>query len=144
MNLPLSQIWFIVGAVLLLLELLVPLPTFLVAGALGIAAMAVALAAIAIPFLPVQLALWVAISGAMVWYSRRFIPRDSNQLKDAVEGITLTEILPGESGRVQYEGGSWKARCDDPKISIAPQEKVYILRRQGNTLIVVPEHWLHD
>lgn len=144
MNLPLFQIWFIVGAALILLELLVPLPTFLVAGALGLGAIAVALVALVIPFLPLQIALWVMISAGLIWYSRRLIPRDSKHLNDAEGGVTLTEIPAGESGRVQFEGVSWKARCDDPKIAIAPQQKVYILRRQGTTLIVVPEYWLHD
>jgi membrane protein implicated in regulation of membrane protease activity len=38
---------------------------------------------------------------------------------------------------VIYEGASWKARNEDDQGAIAPRQKVYVLRREGNTLIVV-------
>ncbi len=50
MNLTPSQIWFAIGLGLLLLELLVPLPTGLIAGAMGLSALVVALVALVIPF----------------------------------------------------------------------------------------------
>jgi membrane protein implicated in regulation of membrane protease activity len=144
MNLTPSQIWLVISFALLLVELLVPIPTLLIAGAMGLAALFVAAIALVVPSIELQIVLWVLSSGALIWYSRRFIPRDSHQLKDATEGVTLTEILAGESGRVQYEGNSWKARCEDPHLAIPAQQKVLIVRRQGTTLIVVPEYWLRD
>lgn len=144
MNWTPSQIWFAIGLGLLLLELLVPLPTFLIAGAMGLSAIVVALVALVVPFTVIHAALWVALSVAFAWLTRRFVPRDSKRLAEAVEGVTLTEIPAGQCGRVQYEGVSWKARCDDVKIAIPAQQKVYVLRRQGTTLIVVPEKWLAE
>ncbi|PZO41119.1 MAG: hypothetical protein DCF19_10290 [Pseudanabaena frigida] len=144
MNLPPSQVWLIIGIALCVIELLVPLPTFLIAGAMGIAAILVSAVALILPIPALQILAWMLISGALVNLSRRFIPRDSHQLKEASEGITLTEIPAGQTGRVQHEGVSWKARCDDPNVAIATQQKVIILRRQGNTLVVVPENWLKE
>ncbi len=142
MNLLPSQIWLLIGISLCVIELLVPLPTFLIAGAMGLAALLVSLVALILPIPALQILAWMVISAMLAVASRRFIPKDSHQLKESSEGVTLTEIPAGETGRVQYEGGSWKAKCDNPQIAIAAQQKVIILRRQGTTLIVVPENWL--
>jgi membrane protein implicated in regulation of membrane protease activity len=68
------------------------------------------------------------------------MPRPSRKsiLKDAVDGQCLAAILPGQSGRVLYEGNSWRAECQDPDVTIAVDEKVYIVGRDGNTLLVYP------
>jgi|JFJP01.1.fsa_nt_gi membrane protein implicated in regulation of membrane protease activity len=145
MNLQPGQVWLIIGLALWAIELLVPLPTMLIAGAMGLAAILVAAIAFLLPNLipmALQILAWMLISGILVNLSRRFIPRDSYQLQEASEGFTLTEIPAGQTGRVQHEGVSWKARCDDPQIAIAADQKVIVLRRQGTTLIVVPENWL--
>ena len=142
MNLLPSQIWLLIGISLCIIELLVPLPTFLIAGAMGLAALLVSLVALILPIPALQILAWMVISAMLAVASRRFIPKDSHQLKESSEGVTLTEIPAGETGRVQYEGGSWKAKCANPQIAIAAQQKVIILRRQGTTLIVVPENWL--
>jgi len=142
MNLPPSQVWLIIGMALCVIELLVPLPTFLIAGAMGVAALCVAAIALILPLPALQIFAWMVISGLLVMVSRRFIPKDSQQLQESREGITLTAIPAGETGRVRHEGVSWKARCDDPRVAIAAQQKVIVLRREGTTLIVVPENWL--
>lgn len=144
MNLPPSQVWLIIGIALCVTELLIPLPTFLIAGAMGIAAIFVAAIALILPIPALQILVWMLISGLLVRFSRRFIPRDSHQLKEASEGFTLTAIPAGQTGRVQHEGVSWKAKCDNPQIEIAAQQKVIVLRRQGTMLIVVPENWLNN
>ena len=144
MNLPPSQVWLIIGIALCVTELLIPLPTFLIAGAMGIAAIFVAAIALILPIPALQILVWMLISGLLVSFSRRFIPRDSHQLKEASEGFTLTAIPAGQTGRVQHEGVSWKAKCDNPQIEIAAQQKVIVLRRQGTMLIVVPENWLNN
>ncbi len=143
MNLPPSQVWLIIGLALCAIELLIPIPTFLIAGAMGIAAIFVAAIALLLPIPALQILIWMLIAGMLAVFSRRFIPKDSYQLKEATEGFTLTEIFAGQTGRVQYEGGSWKARCDNPQIAIAAQQKVIVLRREGTTLVVVPENWLN-
>ncbi|MEL7354902.1 MAG: NfeD family protein, partial [Cyanobacteria bacterium J06560_5] len=56
----------------------------------------------------------------------------------ATEARTTTEILPGKTGRVIYEGNSWQARCEDDQVAIAPDQEVFVVQRKGNTLIVIP------
>ncbi len=144
MNLLPSQVWLIIGVALCVIELLVPLPTFLIAGAMGLAALLVAAIALILPIPQLLIVIWMAIALIFAFVSRRFIPRDSTKLQEADSGVTLTEIPAGKAGRVQHEGVSWRAICDDPNLAIASQQRVIILRRQGTTLIVVPESWLEQ
>ena len=144
MNLLPSQVWLLVGVTLCVVELLVPLPTFMIAGALGLAALVTAAIALILPIPALQILAWMLISGVLAMYSRRFIPKDSRQLQEANEGITIAEIPAGKSGRVQHEGVSWKAICDDPNLAIAEGQRVIVLRRQGTTLVVVPESWVNQ
>jgi membrane protein implicated in regulation of membrane protease activity len=140
-----SLSWFMVGLLLICLELFVPLPTLLVAGALGVGAVCVAgVLALAYVHTAIQMLIWISASALFIWYSRRFVPKGSWQIKDAEFGLTLTEILPGQTGRVKYEGNSWKAKCENPKTAIAADQKVYVLRRQGTTLVVMPEEWFEQ
>jgi membrane protein implicated in regulation of membrane protease activity len=87
----------------------------------------------------------MGLSTGGVILTRRLLPkRKVSAIEDSKEAETLTEILPGEAGRVLYEGNSWRARCEDDKLAIPPKQKVYVVRREGTTLIVVPEHLLHS
>jgi membrane protein implicated in regulation of membrane protease activity len=133
------QLWLVMGVVLVLLELEVPIPTFFVAGALGVGALLAAVTAWVIPLTWVQVVVWLGAAVGLTLWSRRFVPKDSPQLRDAEEAIALTEIPVGGVGRVQYEGSSWRARCADPNVAIAPHEKVYVVDRQGTVLVVMPE-----
>ena len=86
-----------------------------------------------------QIFYWMGISLALsIWIRPVFIVRKKFVLPEATEAITLSEILAGEIGMVMYEGVSWKARNEDSQ-GIAPKQKVYVLRREGNTLIVIPD-----
>lgn len=137
-----SMLWLVAGSILCLLELFVP--TAFVAFLMGISAFVVALVALVLPQFPVQVVLWLLLSTGLVFFSRRFLPhpRASKNL-DAIVAQTLTEIPAGETGRVLYEGNSWRARGEDETEAIAPNQKVYIVRREGTTLIVVPQNLLH-
>lgn len=135
-----TAIWLIAGVVLCLIELFVP--TAFIASVLGISAIAVAAVATFLPF-NFQVALWMLLSLTLVWLSRRFVQTKAALKLDAVEAETLTEIPPGKTGRVLYEGNSWQAQCEDSGLAIAPNQKVYVVRRKGTTLIVMPEHLLH-
>ncbi len=136
-----AMLWLLAGSVLCLLELFVP--TAFVAFLMGISALIVALVASIAPQFSVQVVLWLLLSTTLVFLSRRFLPhpRASKNL-DAREARTLTEIPAGETGRVLYEGNSWRARCEDEVEAIAPNQKVYVVRREGTTLIVVPQNLL--
>ncbi len=138
-----TLIWLIIGTALCLMELF--LPTEFVTLMMGISAFVVALlAGVILGKLWLQVLVWLLLSAVLLVFSRRLLAprRRSSQIQDAITAETLTEIPPGKTGRVLYEGNSWRARCDDEKLTIAPQETVYVVRRQGTTLIVMPERLL--
>ncbi|MBW4549104.1 MAG: NfeD family protein [Symplocastrum torsivum CPER-KK1] len=137
-----AMLWLLAGSILCLLELFVP--TAFVAFLMGLSAFVVALVALMLPtVLSVQVLLWLLLSTSLVVLSRRFLPHPTaSKNLDAMEAQTLTEIPPGHTGRVLYEGNSWQARCEDEEMAIAPNQKVYVVRRQGTTLIVLPQSLL--
>ena len=139
-----SLIWLIFGAGLCLTELF--LPTSFVALMMGISAILVALMSLVIGNLWLQGLAWLLLSTFLVVYTRRLTSRSrsKSKIRDAITAETLTEIPPGKAGRVLYEGNSWRARCDDAKLAIAPNAPVYVVGREGTTLIVMPENILHS
>jgi membrane protein implicated in regulation of membrane protease activity len=136
-----TLIWLVAGILLCLTELF--LPTAFIAFVLGISALMVAAVAGFIP-VSLQILLWMVLSLVLVMLTRRLVRRRSAVKLDATEAKTLTEILPGTTGRVIYEGNSWAAECEDPTMAIAPNQKVYVVSRRGTTLIVLPEALLHS
>ena len=140
-----TLIWLLAGSGLCLIELFVP--TAFVALMMGISAIVVAFLSQAIlGKLWLQVVVWLLLSTVLVVLSRRFVtsPRPKTKIQDAIIAETLTEIPAGKPGRVLYEGNSWRARCDDEKLSIPPNQRVYVTRREGTTLIVMPENVLHS
>jgi membrane protein implicated in regulation of membrane protease activity len=135
------ELWLLIGAILLAIEFIVTVPTFFIAGALGVAAILTSPFAL---FLPpgLQVIVWVMFAGLFVWFSRRWIPRNLPELTETSTGVTITEIPPGEFGRVKWEGVSWRAICDDPTLSIGENVRVQILYKKGTTLVVLPENYI--
>ncbi len=132
-----ALVWVSIGVVLCLMELL--LPTAFIESALGVSALVVALLVIVVPSVNYQILLWMILSILTFWVLKRFVPnRTAPTLREATEARTTTPILPGQVGRVIYEGNSWQARCNDEKVSIDPDQEVFVIERKGNTLIVVP------
>lgn len=143
MSLSPTALWLIAGVVLCVMEMV--LPTAFVEVTMGVSAFVVALLALVIPQVGIQVAIWLVLSVILTLLSRRLVPqRKARIIEDSREAQTLTEILPGQTGRVLYEGNSWQARCDDQEMAIAPNQKVIVVERRGTTLIVVPEHLLHS
>jgi membrane protein implicated in regulation of membrane protease activity len=129
--------WLAAGVILCILEFTVP--TAFVEFTMGISAMIVAFVSIVLPNVGLQIALWMVLSVILTFASRRFVPKaGTSSIEYAQEAKTLTEISPGETGRVLYEGGSWWARCGDQDLTIAPEQTVLVIARKGNTLIVMP------
>ncbi|BAU07661.1 hypothetical protein NIES592_10010 [Fischerella major NIES-592] len=136
-----TLIWLLVGAGLCLIELF--LPTAFVALMMGISAFVVALLSpVILGKLWLQLVVWLLLCVVLIVLSRRLVTpvRGKSKLQDATTAETLTEIPPGKAGRVLYEGNSWRARCYDDHLAIAPNQRVYVVRREGTTLIVMPEY----
>ena len=135
-------IWLVLGTVLCLMELL--LPTAFVESTLGLSAFVVAMASLAIPSLTAQIILWMVLSVIFIAMLRRFAPKQTPYILQAsTEARTLTTILPGEPGRVLYEGNSWQARCEDEALEIGQNQLVVVTRRRGNTLYVMPDQGLN-
>ncbi|MDX2100886.1 MAG: NfeD family protein [Leptolyngbyaceae cyanobacterium bins.59] len=136
-----TLIWLVAGAILCASELV--LPTAFIAFVMGISALAVALFSLVVPYLGLQVLVWMILSLGLFFLSRRFIrPPKAARNIDAVEAKTLTAILPGATGRVLYEGNSWQARCDDEHLAIEPNQRVYVVGRKGTTLLVLPQKLL--
>lgn len=136
-----TLLWLLAGIVLCVMEALTP--TAFVELIMGISALIVAVVSLILPQLSLQIALWMFLSLSMVVGTRRLLPkRKVYAIEAATEAETLTELLPGQAGRVLYEGNSWRARCEEYEGAIAPNQKVYVLGREGNTLIVAPENLL--
>lgn len=139
-----TLIWLVAGACFCLSELFIP--TAFVAFMMGISAFIVALLSLVVGNLWLQALCWLLLSGSLILLTRRYISprRRKSKIRDAVLGETITEIPAGKTGRVLYEGNSWRARCDDEEAFIAPYQRVYVIRREGTTLIVMPENILHS
>lgn len=135
-------IWLLTGSLLCLTELF--LPSAFVTFMMGISALLVALISLAIANLWLQVIAWLVLSAMLIIILRRFFqPRHrKSKIRSTVIGETLTEILPGHVGRVLYEGNSWQAKCDDNQLSLPAKQRVYIVRREGTTLIIMPENLL--
>ncbi|MDS3862504.1 NfeD family protein [Thermosynechococcaceae cyanobacterium BACA0444] len=138
-----SMFWLWIGLGLILCFLEVLIPTAFVEMMLGVSALLMALVSLLIPNTAVQIVLWLLLSVLLIYLIRRFFPhRKALSLEEAVEAQTLTAINPGKTGRVLYEGNSWQARCEDHHLGIAENEAVYVVRREGTTLIVIPQKQL--
>ncbi|NES84535.1 MAG: NfeD family protein [Moorea sp. SIO2B7] len=138
-----TLLWLIAGSILCLMEFF--FPTAFVAFMMGISAFLVAVVSLIVPQFTVQVVLWLAFSTLLIVLFRRyFTPKQkvSTMLLEEHEGETLTEILPGKTGRVLYEGNSWRAKCADEHQAISAEEKVFVVRQQGTTLIVLPQKTL--
>jgi membrane protein implicated in regulation of membrane protease activity len=139
-----SFLWLIMGVILCILELI--FPTAFVEFAMGLSAIIIAGLALIIPYNNVLIILWMIISVFLLIMTKKFImPKKKDPiLEEAKEGITVTVIKAGKTGQVMYEGNLWSAICEDENIEILPDEKVYIVTRNGNTLSVLPTRFLKN
>ncbi len=138
-----SFLWLIVGTCLCLVEFV--LPTALISVFLGLAAIGIALLVLILPIaIPLQIFLWVLLSGGLAWLSQRFLPKRSAIDFSQTEAQSLTAISPGQVGRVLYEGASWRAKCGDDSSYIVPNQPLHVIGREGTTLLVVPMYQLEE
>jgi membrane protein implicated in regulation of membrane protease activity len=136
-----ASLWLIAGVMLCIMESIIP--TAFVELTMGISALLMALISPFIPNLGAQVVLWLGLSVVLTLVMRRFAPDKKAHRLDDKEGRTLTEILPGQVGRVLYEGQSWQARCADEHVTIPANQQVYVVERRGTTLIILPNNLLH-
>ena len=134
LNAPL--LWVIAGLVLLCIEL-VGVPGFMV-GSAGIAALFAAIVALFAP-VAVQWVVWALVTVKLITYARRFVPKETTDIKESTEARSLKEIPAGQKGRVRYAGSIWDAKCGIEGMSIPAGEDLYVMERRGNLLIVIPD-----
>ena len=141
-------IWFGGGVILCLIELFLP-KTWqkhykLVPLMMGVSSLIVALFIWRYTFLEdlrFQIAYWMGLSTAcVIWVRPMLLKGKKFTVPEATKARTLTDILPGETGQVLYEGCIWQARTDGYQGAIASNQRVYVVRREGNILIVLPEN----
>ncbi|MGK7926627.1 MAG: NfeD family protein [Spirulina sp.] len=132
-------LWLAAGVILCLMEFF--FPTAFAEFMMGIAAFLVAVISLVLPHSGLQIALWMLFSTSLVLLSRRiFTPQHKSlTLEEKTEGETLTAISIGGTGRILYEGNSWRGKCSNKDFAIASGQKVYVVGREGNTLIVLPQ-----
>lgn len=143
-----SLFWFGGGVVLCLIELFVPNTWAkhykLIPLIMGVSSLIVALFSWRYAFLEdarLQIAYWMGLSTAcVIWVRPMLLRKKKFTVLDATEAQTLTEILPGQTGQVLYEGCLWQARTEGYQGAIASNQRVYVVRREGNILIVLPEN----
>ncbi len=133
-----TLIWIIVGGILCSMEFV--FPTAFVSFMMGIAALLVAIISLFLPHYTLLMGLWLIFATGLTILSRRlFTPKRKISITgDDAEAIAISGIPAGSAGRVLYEGNSWRAKCADETRDIAPNEAVFIMRKEGTTLIVLP------
>lgn len=120
-------------------------PTAFVSFMMGVAALLVAIASLFVPQFTLLMFLWLILATGLTILSRRFFtPKRTAITGDDLEAMAISGIPAGTTGRILYEGNSWRAKCADETRDIAPNEPVYVVRKQGNTLIVLPCRMIDD
>lgn len=134
-NQPAHLIWLLGGLLCLGLSLIVPEPSV---AAFGFAAIVTAIAALTIPSVATQLLIWGTLAISLAVIMRGMVPQESKDLLPSAEAEVSIMIPGGGVGHVAYEGTTWKARCQISDVSIPVGQRVQVVGRQENTLIVLP------
>jgi inner membrane protein len=138
-------IWIIGGLILMASEYLIP-GFFIIFFGLG--AVITGLLALLIPGLeanlPLQLLLWLLTSVSSLAVLRKYLAKvfkgrltGDKEATDfsGQEALVTEKIPPGKSGRIKFQGTTWKAVSYDEK-TLRKGEKVEILKKENMTIIV--------
>ncbi|TVR60548.1 MAG: NfeD family protein [Spirochaetaceae bacterium] len=139
-----SLVWAILGLVLIGSEFIVPefVIFFFGLGALAMSLLTALLPGLG-PQIPLQIVLWLAMSGVSLFALRRTFSRvfkgslfDRSGDQDAGgQTARVTErITPDAPGRISYHGTTWKAISYDESIDAG--ETVEILKKEGMSFLV--------
>lgn len=138
-------VWFIIGLVLFLLELV--LPGFVIFF-FGVGAWITALLClIADPGINLQVVVFAVTSVLSLLALRKMIQKRffyskeelSKEVEDEFSGkeaIALTDFEPGKTGKVEFKGTTWKAESSS---EIHEGERVIIKEKENFKLIVKPK-----
>ena len=140
-----EMIWFIVGLLLFLAELVVP---GFVIFFFGVGAWVTALVCLVFhPGIDLQILIFAFTSFLSLIALRRLIQKKFFYGKDSTaaavedeftgkEAVALTSFGPGEKGKVEFKGTTWSAESDT---AIKEGQRVMILEKESFNLIVEPK-----
>jgi membrane protein implicated in regulation of membrane protease activity len=138
-------IWFIIGLILFLLELV--LPGFVIFF-FGVGAWITALLClIAEPGINLQAIVFAVTSVLSLvllrkmlqkrfFYSREELSKEVEDEFTGREAVAIEDIIPGENGKVEFKGTSWKAESES---AISRGQTVIIKNKENFKLIVEPK-----
>jgi membrane protein implicated in regulation of membrane protease activity len=138
-------VWFIIGLVLFLLELI--LPGFVIFF-FGVGAWITALLClIANPGINLQVIVFAITSVLSLLMLRKIIQKrffySKEELSDEVEdefsgkeAVAANDFEPGKTGKVEFKGTSWKAESSSP---VHAGDRVIIKEKENFKLIVEPK-----
>lgn len=140
-------IWFIIGLALFLLELVLPgFVIFFFAVGAWITAL---LCLVANPSLNIQVIVFAVTSVLSLlalrkMIQKRFFLAKDDGLSDSVEdeftgkeAVAISSFKPGDTGKVDFKGTSWKAESDS---EIHEGQRVVIKNKESFKLIVEPKN----
>jgi inner membrane protein len=138
-------VWFIIGLVLFLLELVIP---GFVIFFFGVGAWATALLClIAHPGINLQAIVFAVTSILSLlglrkmiqkrfFYSKEELSKEVEDEFSGKEAVAITDLEPGKNGKVEFKGTQWKAESAS---SIREGDRVTIKEKQDFKLIVEPK-----
>ncbi|MEL6223516.1 MAG: NfeD family protein [Cyanobacteria bacterium J06626_14] len=135
------RLWLISGLVVLGLGMLVGEPGI---ASIGLAALITAVLALSVPSISVQLIVWSILSLALAIVLRGLVGQKTKPSQWQTEAEVTMTIPEGRVGEVAYEGTLWKAKCDIADLQVSQGELVYVVGRQGNTLLVMPVRFMNS
>lgn len=139
-------LWFILGLILFLLELVIP--GFFIFF-FGLGAWAAALACLIWdPGVNLQIIIFAVVSVATLVALRKMIQKkffyvkeeDAQKVEDEFTGreaIVVEDILPGTTGKVEFKGTNWKA---ESKTELKAGSRAIITGKEDFKLIVEPKN----
>ncbi len=140
-------IWFLAGLALILSEFILP-GVILVFFGIGAWIVAVTVWLGATPGWTAQLLTFTISSVILLtmlrrWFRARFFgyvedDQDPENNLDTLAGhevLVTTEIIPGETGQVEYKGAAWSARSES---ALKKGDHAVIVENEGITLVVRP------
>lgn len=139
-------LWFILGLILFLLELVIP--GFFIFF-FGLGAWAAALACLIWePGVNLQIIIFAVVSVATLVALRKMIQKkffyvkeeDAQKVEDEFTGreaLVVEDVLPGSTGKVEFKGTNWKA---ESKTELKAGSRAVITGKEDFKLIVEPKN----
>lgn len=133
--------WFVLGFALTVLEIVIP--GFVIFW-FGIAGVLTGVIALFVPSVPLQVAVFVVLSGVLVFSAQKLARRWTRHSPERVgaerlnnaEGLVVNRIQPPAMGMVKVLGELWRAEA---LTTIEEGQQIIVRQVVGNHLVVEPK-----